>query len=215
MSSYEFTIGAKCEKCCKDFKINTVIVNSVNLDFEGSYKDRFINNTINKVKCPYCNIEFTYERPFIAFSINMNFAVLVDFDFDKTILTHGKSRILNLFGIKDMKFRLVNYMCEAVEKYRIFSARLDDYKIECIKNKYFDADLFSDKKNKILLFKEIYDNEMIFCLHDDIGNILENYTLPFDCYINTKTTELIYSNENYINWYKTDKIIKKESHYGI
>ena len=69
--------------------------------------------------------------------------------------------MFGMFGISGMRFRLVNYLCEVSEKVRIFELGLDDIKIEHIKFDNFGEEYFADKSDKILLFKEIFDNDIV------------------------------------------------------
>ena len=212
MPSYECAIEAICEKCEKTFRINMTIFNSLNLDFSSSYSDNLLNNKLNRVTCPHCNVEFTYERPFIAYSMNNKFAIMADFHCTNTVSSFGRKYIFDLFKIDGMKFRIVNYLCEVSEKVRIFNAKLDDIKVEQLKVKHFGNEYFNDKSNKILLFKEICDNELVFHLYNDLDEVLDTFKIPYSEYEKCDYGfKCDYETNGFINWYKIDDIYIKEN----
>ncbi len=207
MPGYEYTFKGICERCHKFFNVSTTICNSINTDFASSYFDNLLNNKLNRVTCEHCKTEFTYERPFIAYSFNNKYAVMADFDCKGKVIQSGKSYLFDLFKISGMKFRIVNYMCEVSEKVRIFNANLDDYKIEHIKRTHFGDEYFNDKANKILLFKEIQNDNILFELYDDVDNVLEQHHIPFKEYENCNLCfDELTQTDGLINWYKTDNI---------
>lgn len=211
MSAYEFATSAICERCYKSFNVNTTIYNSLNLDFTSSYANKLVNNSLNRVICSHCKTEFTYERPFVAYSFINKYAIMSDFSCNDKIIRHGRSYLFDLFKIANMKFRIVNYMCELSEKVRIFNSNLDDYKIEYVKYTHFGDEYFNDKQNRILLFKEIQNDNILFEFCDDIDNVLERHYIPYSEYekfdLNTVET---FRSDGLINWYKIDNIYIKE-----
>ncbi len=211
MSAYEYTIRAVCERCNEFFNVNTTIYNSINLDYTSCFSSQLENNCLNRVVCTNCKTEFTYERPFIAYSLKNKYAIMSDFNFTNQIKQHGRSYLLDLFKITDIKFRIVNYMCEVSEKVRIFNCNLDDYKIEYIKYSHFGDDYFNDKTSKILLFKQVINDKILFELCDDVDNILEQHYIPFDEYkkCNFKPKQ-VFDTNGLINWYKIDNNYIKE-----
>lgn len=211
LSGYENTFMAICQKCEKTFDTNFTVINSVNIDFKGYQSEKLLDNNINRIICPYCNCNFTYERPFVAYSVKQRFAVLADFNFKGENFYFGRKNLFMLFKLNDMKFRIVNYMCEVSEKYRIFCNNLDDYKIEYIKYKFFDDKYFNDKTNKILLFDKLEDNNIILNLHSDSDDILDTYKIPYKEYeeANIQFNPSYYHNDQCI-WYNINTNYIKE-----
>lgn len=211
MASYENAYRAICQKCKKSFDLDLIVVNSVNIDFAGHYREKLLNNTINRVICPHCKCNFTYERPNIAYSFKHKFAVLCNFDFDEKVYCCGNHYLFEMFKINNMKFRIVNYMCETSEKFRILLSGLDDFKIEYLKYKFFDKDFFTDKTNKILLFDKISDDQMLFNLYTDTDEIIKTFSIPYVEYLNLSFNyDLPYKLNGKCLWYKIDTKYIKE-----
>lgn len=211
LSSYENAFMAICQKCDKTFDIKFTVINSINVDFKGTQRQKLLNNNINRITCPHCGCDFTYERPFVAYSFENEFAILTDFKFHGGKLYFGRKNLFDLFKYCNMKFRVVNYMCEVSEKYRIFNIGLDDYKIEYLKFKLFDAEYFNDKPNEILLFDKFTDDNITFNLYSDTDEILQTFNVPFEEYnkINIKFNPQYYLNDQCI-WHKIDTNYIKE-----
>ena len=211
MSGYEQTFEAICEKCNNIFQCNGIVYSSINMDFISNYSDKLRCDQLNRVVCTSCNAEFTYERPFIAYSFKNKYAVIADFRNNDVVCTFGRMHFFDIFDIKDFRFRSVNYLCEVSEKIRIFEAGLDDVTIEIIKIKNFDESYFSDKLNKILVFDKLENNMLYFKLLNDIDEVLECFQLPFDMYLSqTHKMRFNYNNDGQINWYKIDNKSAKE-----
>ena len=214
MSSFERCRSAICEKCDKQFMKSFTVYNSLNLDYKSTYKDLFTDDKLNVVKCPHCKSSFVYERPFIAYSIHKGYAVYAIPSLDENFLYHGKKELYDIFKIPSMKFRLVNYLCEVSEKVKIFEYGLNDLSIEYVKNKFFDQHYFSDKKNNMLLFKEIDGDNIVFEYRDYLGNVIETHFIPkgeLDVTINFK--EKPFTDDNLVKWIKIDNNFIRENLY--
>jgi len=211
LASYENAYRAICQKCKKSFNLDLIVVNSVNIDFAGHYREKLLNNSLNRVTCPHCKCNFTYERPHVAYSLKNKFAVICDFDFDEKVYCCGNHHLFEMFKINNMKFRIVNYMCETSEKFRILLSGLDDIKIEYLKYKLFDKEFFEDKSNKILLFDKILDENLVFSLYTDTDDVIETYKIPYDNYLGLCLNyNFSYNLNGKCLWYKIDTKYIKE-----
>ena len=66
-----------CQDCNKVFIIDEVMVTVINLDDDKDTAIEFFSSSLNKISCPYCNANFTYEIPMLIFSLKDNFAIKV------------------------------------------------------------------------------------------------------------------------------------------
>ena len=211
MAEFEYANKTICEACSKIIDKDVTVFTVVNLDNRGSIADKLINEQLNLITCPHCGKTFIYELPFVAYSFNSGYSIFALPSYDKNSLISGKSRLFELFGINMTKFRLVNYLCELVEKIRIFESGLSDYIIEDIKLNNFDKKYFEDKRENILLFKEINDNMLVFEYRDYLGNVLEVLKLPASVYTDEhKYKDIPYTETDKINWQMVDINLIKE-----
>ena len=184
MAGYEHAFRVICEKCGKSFDKEFRIYTVINTDFQSNLVEKLKSDKLNTVTCPCCNAVFTYERPHLAYSLSKKYAINALCSYTGGFKHLGRSHMFGMFGISGMRFRLVNYLCEVSEKVRIFELGLDDIKIEHLKFDNFGEEYFADKSDKILLFKEIFDNDIVFEFRDDVDNVLETYRIPFEEYNN-------------------------------
>ncbi|MBQ7900868.1 MAG: hypothetical protein IJ365_02740 [Clostridia bacterium] len=182
MAGYEHAFRAICGKCDKSFNKEFRIYTVVNTDFRSNLVEKLKSDKLNTVTCPFCNAVFTYERPHLAYSLSKKYAINALCSYSGGSRHSGRSHMFHMFGIRGMRFRLVNYLCEVSEKVRIFEHGLDDIKIEQIKYNNFGEEYFADKSDKILLFREICCDDIIFEFRDDVDNVLETHRLPYEEY---------------------------------
>lgn len=179
MPSYAIAYNAICQECEKRFDISERFSTVVNLDIEGFEKERFLDGSLNRIICPFCKKEFTYEIPMIVFSLKLKFACLV--------IPNLNSQ--NIIGIKNppyhilpdnFRYRLVHYQIEALEKYKIFSLGLDDFQIEQIKLKKFSDDEAMPFDEKNIVFDSFNNGIFNFKQVDYNNNILNTYSFEYD-----------------------------------
>lgn len=204
MSKFVKTAFIICEKCKKQFKKEQFIYNVINLDFYSTFKNDFFEEKINNVRCPYCDTKFTFETEFLAYSPQKEFAIFAIPKNNDRVLMHGNKNFCQAFGTKITTTRLVHYMCEVLEKVKIFNSGLNDIKIEKIKLTYFDESLFADRDNYILLFDKITDDELIFYYKNYLGQIIDIYSIPIEIYNTININEIPYSDTHKIAWHRVD-----------
>ena len=209
MASYVRAFSALCQECNKRFQIAERFCTVVNLDIEGFEKEKFEDGSLNRIVCPLCNTEFTFEISMIVFSMNMNFACIIDQNID----TNGTDSLKNPPSIllpEDFTFRCVRYMDEAREKLRIIKHGCDDFVIEYIKLMSFNDEdalpfnevslVFDSKEGEIYKFSKLNFN----------GEVLENYKIVFnDSDIPEAVKNMKYSLKGR-KWHKLDRISLKE-----
>jgi len=209
MSSYVNTSDAVCQECEKRFNINLRFSSVINLDIDGFEKDGFLNGSLNRIKCPFCNTEFTFEIPLVIFSVKNKFAYLVCPNLNNTNEKFIKNT-LHLFLPNDFKFRLVRYLIEAKEKYDIHVNLCDDIIIEYIKLCVFSDEeaMPFDKRN--IVFKAKNNNEYIFEQIDYNDKVLNTYKINFN---NEKIPDYVKEKSYKLNntiWHKIERISLKE-----
>lgn len=207
MPSYVRSFNAICNECDKHFAISDRFCAVVNLDIDGFENEGFINGSLNRISCPHCLTEFTYEIPMIVFSLKMNFACLCIPNLDSIDIT-GIKEPAHLLLPGDFTFRIVRYQVEAKEKYDIIKSGCDDRVIEYIKLLSFGDSLALpfDERNIVFVSKneDIYKFNQLDCKN----NILKSYEIEFNegeipDYIINKSLS---GNK----WHKIDRISLKE-----
>lgn len=207
MSSFACAFDAICQSCDKRFKIKERFSAVINLDIAGFERDGFLTGKLNRLKCPICGSEFTYEIPMIVFSMKKKFAILIEPN-----LTRG-----NLDKIKnpphvilpdDFEFRAVRYLTEAKEKYDIYSYSLDDTVIEYIKLQSFSDDMAMPFNERNMVFVSYDDGIYTFYQVDYNDNILNTYHVEFE---NNNIPEYILNmTKSHNSWLKIDREALKE-----
>ncbi|MBO7288791.1 MAG: hypothetical protein J6V03_02205 [Clostridia bacterium] len=209
MASFVRAFSALCQQCNKRFQIAERFCTTINLDIEGFEKEKFEDGSLNRIVCPYCNTEFTFEISMIVFSQNMKIACIVDQNIDTKEITSLKSPPYILFP-EDFTYRCVRYIDEAREKLRIIKHGCDDFIIEYIKLMCFkDEDalpfnevslVFDSKEGEAYKFSKLNFN----------GEVLENYDIVFkDSDIPEAVKNMKYSQKGK-KWHKLDRISLKE-----
>lgn len=184
MAGYEYSFSALCENCKTEFTKHMMLYSSLSVDADSALVKDFLNDRLNVVVCPHCGKSFVYERPFVAYSIAGRYAILADASAGGHSKIMGRARLYDMFAL-DMKFRLVDFMCEVSEKVRIFNDGLDDREINRIKRLAFDESYFADKREAMVLFEKFEDGDMIFVYKDYLGNELERRRISLDQYHNS------------------------------
>ena len=214
MALYEDTIGVICEECYHVFYKEFHVYNVTNTDYSGGFNEQLVSGKLNKVTCPKCKAAFTFERPHLAYSLKKSYAVYGICDPSVRRMTSGRWRMYDLMKVKDMKFRLTDYLCEVSEKVKIFDAKLDDIAIEILKHKNFPQKYFEDKANYNLLFAGIDNENMIFEYIHSTGKVIETHKIPMSEYQPTSGEyEPPYREDGYILWTKIDNQYIKEIYH--
>ncbi len=207
MPSFASAFDAICQSCDKRFKIEEKFTRVINLDIAGFEKEGFLKGKLNKVKCPFCGAEFTYEIPMIIFGMRMKCAYLVEPNLKSENL--GKIKNPPHIILPDgFKCRVVRYLAEAKEKYDIHLAGLDDASVEYIKLKSFDDDMAMPFDEKNMIFVSYNNGCYTFNQVDFNDNILNTYSVNFD---DENIPEYITNmNLSHDKWLKIDREALKE-----
>ena len=206
MPAYARSFNAICQECDKSFAISDRFCTVVNLDTEGFEKDEFIQGKLNRITCPHCNTEFTYEIPMIVFSLRMKFACLCMPNLESTDISRLKEPPYLLLP-EDFIYKIVRYQIEAKEKYDIIKCGCDDRIIEYIKLVSFDDDtaLPFDERNIIFVSKE--GDKYIFNQTDYNNKVLQSYEIKFN---QEDIPDYVIKSKESRKWHKTDRISLKE-----
>lgn len=202
MAGYEYSFSVLCENCKEEFYHRMMLCSSVNMDAASGMVSDFLNDRMNLVTCPNCGANFVYERPFVAFGIKKKYAILADGSLDGKSKIHGRARLYEMFSPK-MRFRRVDFLCEAAEKARIFEAGLDDRATDVLKRKVFDASFFADKRDAMELFRSADDDTILFEYRDYLGNVIEERSVAMSEYLLPDDGDNCIS-DGLILWKRTD-----------
>ena len=209
MASYVRSFKGLCQECEKQFSMAERFCTVVNLDTKGFEKDKFEDGSLNRVCCPYCNTEFTFELPMIVFSLNMKFACLIDPNLDVGVAHSTKAPPYILLP-EGFIFRCVRYLEEAREKVRILNSGLEDVFIEYIK-------LISFKDEDALPFDErniIFDSKdgdtYRFTQIDYNNRVLREFKIEFKDNDIPNDVINIKNSLSGKKWHKLDRISLKE-----
>lgn len=127
-----------CECCYKYFVSYAIMHNAIDADAKCQLtKDAFVGR-INRITCPHCNSEFTFETLFYVFSGTDKFAVASHCG-NPVPKVASFETACKISGASDWKFRECSYTAECLEKMRIFKSGLDDTIIEKLKLSCFDS----------------------------------------------------------------------------
>lgn len=202
MAGYEYSFSVLCENCKEEFRHRMMICSSVNTDASSGMVSDFLNDRLNLVTCPHCGASFVYERPFVAFAIKKKYAILVDGSLDGKSKIFGRARLYEMFS-PGMRFRRVDFLCEAAEKARIFELGLDDAAIDRLKRTVFDDSFFADKREAMVLFRSAGDDAIMFEYRDYLGNVIEERSVAMSEYQPTDDGDNCIS-DGLILWKRTD-----------
>ena len=165
----------RCQNCNFTFKINKILINSVNLDYSNQTCDKFFSLNLNEVLCPSCNSTFTYEIPMIIMSFKNKFAIKVTPSLYNSIPKNIFPPPFRLLP-DGFRFREVAYLIEAVEKAKIFIDGEDDIYIEYFKFKNFsDEDTMPfDEIN--LVYSHSDDDRLYFNKYNCDNKLIDKYS---------------------------------------
>lgn len=209
MASYARAFSGICQECEKQFPMADRFCTVVNLDMEGFEKDKFLDGSLNRVCCPFCNTEFTFELPMIVLSGRKKFACLVDPNVDIKGIEAIKNPPYILFG-DDFNFRCVRYMEEAREKIRILDSGCDDIVIEYIKLISFNDEDALPFDEVSLVFNSKKDDTYEFLKLDYNCRILDRFLVDYkESDIPDVIKNMKYSLDGR-KWHKADRISLKE-----
>jgi len=209
MASYVRAFNGLCQECTNHFSMAERFCTVVNLDTSGFEKDKFIDGSLNRISCPLCNTEFTFEIPMIVFSLNMKFACFIDPGIDNNSNNLVKAPPYILLP-KDFTFRCVRYLEEAREKERILKSGLDDVLVEYIKLISFkDEDALPfDERN--IVFDSKDKNTYKFTQIDYNNQILQKFSIEFK---DDNIPDEIINIKNSLSgkkWHRIDRMSLKE-----
>ncbi len=179
MPSFVSGYNAICQTCGGRFRVDDVFTTVVNLDIEGFEKQKFLDKSLNRVRCTHCKAEFTYEIPMVVFSLTMGFAVNVIPSLTPENIKTLKPPPHILFP-GDFRFRAVRYMTEAREKYKLELAGLSDAAVEYIKLVCFDDEAAMPFHEKSLLFAGCKNNVYTFCQVDFNDKPTDSYIVEYN-----------------------------------
>ena len=116
MAEYERANSIICESCEKRFFKHINVFTVANLDRIGSIVDGLLNETLNKVKCPLCKESFTFELPFVAYTLKRGYAILALPSNNESFYISGKYDIYRIFRINLPNLVVNLFIYEFVEK---------------------------------------------------------------------------------------------------
>jgi len=183
MSTFVLASECYCQSCRKLFHLNNQRISTViNMDIDGFEKTRFMNGTLNKIRCDKCNAEFTHETAMVVFSYKHKFAIYVNphCEFDRC---SGLKAPNGLFPA-GFAFREVNYLVEAREKTNIFLSGLSEFAVEKFKYENFSNEDATPFDEYNLVFASHTDNEYIFEKYDYNDNLITRYAFSDDIKLN-------------------------------
>lgn len=209
MASYIRAFKGLCQECEKYFSLAERFCTVVNLDINGFEKDKFEDGSLNRVCCPFCNTEFTFELPMIVFSMNMKFACLIEPNINITGINSLKAPPHILLP-EGFKFRCVRYLEEAREKVRILKRGLDDVFIEYIKLISFNDEVALPFDERNIVFSSKNEDTYKFTQIDYNNKILQEFTIEFT---DSNIPDAVINIKNSLSgkkWHKLDRISLKE-----
>lgn len=171
----------RCENCHELFRDHIVITNIVDMDKDDTISKSVLTDLFNRVICPYCKTEFTYETPVLLFSFKMKVAILTMHS-EITTNTGNFPLLVKFAKANEWKFRLCDFFCTASEKMRIFKDGLCDASIELIKNSHF-KEYAHMKLDEEYIAYDYSDSEFLyFSKRNDFDNVLEKMKIPYEYY---------------------------------
>ncbi len=165
-----------CENCYKYFVAYKNIRSQIDADDPVIRANLTFDDALNRLTCPFCKKEFTYETDLLIHSFKDKFAIYSSYT--KVFAHVANFRVAaEICGMSDWNFRLCTYSYEAYEKLRIFTAGLDDAKITALKLKTFPKYKDMNIKAEYISFEYSDDTNLHFTHRDFTGKIIENYSL--------------------------------------
>lgn len=172
MKSYVPDIQILCENCFKYFVSYTIIHTNIDADSRDDISKNAYTGIINRIRCPYCGTEFTYEIPLFVHSYLDKFIIASMYD-DTYVNVASFPTAVKIAGISDWRFRRTEFTMDCSEKIRIFKSGLDDGKIELIKLKLFPEYANMKLDDEYITFDKS-DGEYLFFSHRDFTDRILN-----------------------------------------
>lgn len=176
--------GITCENdsCKRHFYKYIFFASIIDIDRGDEPADAVMNGgAVNRVKCPFCGCEFTYETPLMIFSQKYKIYTASTFD-EQFIYTSAFENALRIAGETDLRLRLTQFAFEAAEKIRLAAFGLSDAKAEMFKLVRFENYKDMDTAYEYIVFDKLTDNTLIFTHRDYTDKILEVYEISYDEY---------------------------------
>ncbi len=167
-----------CEECDEYFFKYAFVTNVFDLDADPKCAD----GLFNRIKCPRCDTEFTFETPILIFSNTKKLLISASVNNDGLINITSLKRALEISKSTDWTLRRCSFAMDAGEKIRIFNLGLDDTKVELVKLKCFDNYRNMDLTDNYITFENIADNKLVFTYRDFKDNILETRWVSLEEY---------------------------------
>ncbi len=157
------------------------IVTYIDVDNDTPDSKNAHSGIINRVRCPYCNTEFTYEIPLFIYSQADNYAIASAFD-DEYVNVHSFELASQISGMSKWKLRRCAFTMNSAEKLRIFRSGLDDGKTELLKLYTFEKYRHMNLTDEYIVF-DSFDGDNLFFSHRDFTDaVLNNFKVPISEY---------------------------------
>ena len=172
MSNYIPDGHILCENCYKFFVSYTPLIFEIDADVKEDLMNDVQKGIINRVKCPYCNTEFTYEASVFIFSNCDKFVITSAYP-DAFMNVGDFSLAAKISKMDGWRFRRCQFFMDAAEKIRIFRSGLDDAKINLLKLKCFENYKSMELDDQYITFEYIKDNLFFFTHRDFTDRVLK------------------------------------------
>jgi len=189
MSTYIPENGIHCERCHEIFYRYTYITDVIDADRKDKLSSDALKGNVNRVECPFCKTEFTYEGPLLLFSNTACAAALSACKFAPTEVGNF-NLALKMSKATHWKLRKCIFAMFNCEKMRIFKSNLCDGKIEILKYMYFKEYRDMDFRDYYIVFQKHENNTLYFTKNDDVDNVLKEYTIDFEKYTNISDIDI-------------------------
>lgn len=184
MSTYATDNQIMCENCDKFFVAYAHIQTEFDLDVPHKEISDSYEEKLNRITCPFCMQDFTYETDILFYSFINKFAVYCSCK--KMFLEVANFRTaMKICGFDNWDFRVCTYSYEAFEKIRILTVGLDDAKINLLKAKKFPQYRNMNPKDEYISFESCDDTTLYFSHRDFTGKVLEKLSVCREDYNST------------------------------
>ena len=181
MSTYVTDNQIMCENCDKFFVAYAHIQTEFDLDIPHKEISDSYEENLNRITCPFCRQDFTYETDILFHSLANKFAVYCSCK--KMFLNVASFKTaMKICGFDDWNFRVCTYSYEAFEKIRILKTGLNDAKINLLKLKYFPKYRDMNVKDEYISFESCDDTMLHFSHRDFTGKVSEKLSVPREEY---------------------------------
>jgi len=171
----------RCENCNESFYKYVFITNVIDTDKNDELAHEAISGKVNRVTCPFCKAEFTYENPLLLHSYVNKTAAFACADM-LPVKSRNFSLAARISGACDWNFRLCGFANEASEKIRIAKDGLKDSVIELLKVKFVEEYKFMRLDDEYITYDSFHGNSLLFTKRNDRDDILEEYLIPNEHY---------------------------------